>query len=325
MKTRLIAHMSIIMLLILFISILMIKILNKKNQEVEGYSNIFDQYHQSVLKINQNISQIEQMGKTNRDFIGEQFLISNKKNAYADSIFISHMAVYLDSIKKWMPTITNTVIKDTCPHVDTVYTDANQIYCQSANNLQVGENNQFVITGRPGDKITFSGNGNGKIYLAKSINDKGELLDTKEEISKEFIIKYPINIFHVVSTTCSQDTLIVSSINKSDTIISCFQRNVIQYQLTHHVSPCAEGYNILLTTVFSNEVVEDIYATLSVSLEINSQEKIITENILIPAGTTEYKKEIPYKISGRHPYHFDVKNISLQIESDNNIIYHATH
>ena len=34
-------------------------------------------------------------------------------------------------------------------------------------------------------------------------------------------------------------------------------------------------------------------------------------------------KEIPYKILGRHPYHFDIKNVSLPIESNNNIIYHA--
>lgn len=319
MKTRLIVQMSIVMLLIL---IVIIRILNKNNQEIEGYINILDKYHQSILEINQNISQIEQIGKINRDFIEEQFLMNSKKNAHADSIFISHIAVYRDSIKKWMPRI-NRIIKDTCPPSDIVYTDTNRIYYQSAN-LQVGENNQFVIAGQPGDKIGFCSTKNSKISLVQGINNKGELIDINEEISQKLIfLKYPINIFQITSTLCSQDTLIISSTNKSDTIISCFQPSAIQYQLTHHIIPDTEGYNIILSVTFSDEVVQDIKTTLSVSIEINSQIKMITENVLIPAGTTEYKKEIPYKILGRHPYHFDIKNVSLPIESNNNIIYHA--
>lgn len=93
-----------------------------------------------------------------------------------------------------MPRI-NRIIKDTCPPSDIVYTDTNRIYYQSAN-LQVGENNQFVITGQPGDKIGFCSTKNSKISLVQGINNKGELIDINEEISQKLIfLKYPINIF----------------------------------------------------------------------------------------------------------------------------------
>lgn len=87
MKTRLIVQMSIVMLLIL---IVIIRILNKNNQEIEGYINILDKYHQSILEINQNISQIEQIGKINRDFIEEQFLMNSKK-MHMRIVFLYHI------------------------------------------------------------------------------------------------------------------------------------------------------------------------------------------------------------------------------------------
>lgn len=181
--------------------------------------------------------------------------------------------------------------------------------------LEVGERANFVVVGKPGDRIDVKSIlGTAQISREYVITSGGTLINAEENLpSFPINLNYPIEGF-AIHQVDSGYSLIAVSVNqmKTDTITTLFSPRTIYYYIdTLYTESLPKQKDIKYNIKFSNIVLKPTQFDISIFLKVNSKKEVIKKRIKIPEGTTEYRTTVSYPF-GRLPYSFIIENISLE-------------
>lgn len=231
----------------------------------------------------------------------------------------------LESLKNQIDSINQFLHKDKNSNLPPPTSNCQVLYTRKRT-LEVGEYNCFVIVGSPGTSIKIATDG-AQVLRTYNIDEQGVYIpDTNKIPTNRFPMNHPIEAFacthHRMGTS---HVYVETGEGKKDTITNSFTQKTIHYKIDSiSLSRYAKEYNIHFQIGFTPKLISPISTEIEIILDINDQDKTITEHISIPSGARIHKHITSYPINGRPPYQFDVKSVRvkyLQTESAEDVNY----